>query len=221
MAYWTDLLLSNVTNGADVAYGFFFSDEYQAPNKSDEDYVLDLYETFMGRVPAQEEVDYWVGVLAGGATREDVYTGFTYSDEWKYICYDYGITPNGSAPSAANREENVYAFARRLYTCCLGREADEEGLGYWADLLLSRQATGTGAAYGFFFSDEFVNADYSDREFILRLYSTLMDRVPSEEDIGYWCGELSSGAARNDIFTGFASSQEFKNICDSYSIRVS
>ena len=206
------------TNGADAARGFFFGDEYEARNRSDEEFVRDLYATFMDREPDEDGLDYWVGALANGATREDVFTGFIFSDEWSNICYDYDITPHGDAPSVPTREENVYAFARRLYTCCLGRDGDEEGITYWAELLLSREATGSDAARGFFFSVEFENAEYSDEEFVLRLYSTLMDRVPSEEDVNYWCGELDAGATREEIFTGFASSPEFIFICDRYSI---
>ena len=75
-ADWKDQLLNGRAVGIEVAYGFLFSPEYTQKNKSNEDYVTDLYMLFMGRTPDEEGYKDWVGQLNNGKSRLEVYAGF-------------------------------------------------------------------------------------------------------------------------------------------------
>ena len=105
------------------------------------------------------------------------------------------------------------SFAERLYTTCLGRDSEEEGLKFWSQELANLRITGTEAAQGFFFSKEFEGLKLSDKEYVTRLYRTFMDREPEAEGFNFWISELKSGKSRQYIFDGFSNAQEFAEIC--------
>ena len=57
--------------------------------------------------------------------------------------------------------EGVETFVNSLYSDCLGRTADPSGFDDWCAKLSSGQVSGKQAAYGFFFSQEFITKAYS------------------------------------------------------------
>jgi hypothetical protein len=88
---WSNQLANMKISGSVAAHGFLFSTEFTNRNVSDAEFVTTLYQTFMNRQPDQAGFDDWVGRLASGASREDVFQGFAGSAEWALICSDYGI----------------------------------------------------------------------------------------------------------------------------------
>lgn len=212
--YWTKELKSGKT-GAEVARGFFFSDELIKQNLSDEEFITRLYKTFMDREPEAEGMKYWLEVIKDENGRAIVFDGFVNSQEWANICLKYGIRSGGLATPSFEKEASaeVKGFAERLYTTCLGRESEEAGLEYWAQELANLRKTGTEAALGFFFSDEFVGQNVSDKEFVTRLYKTFMNREPEKGGFDYWMDSLKNGASREQVFYGFATAPEFGDLC--------
>ncbi len=90
--YWAEGLINGKLTGLSCATNFIKSSEYEALNLSDEEYVKNLYLAFMGREYDRGGLDYWLGVLKSGKTRDYVFRGFAYSPEFKDICNSYGIT---------------------------------------------------------------------------------------------------------------------------------
>ncbi|HAF25885.1 MAG TPA: hypothetical protein DCG85_01075 [Lachnospiraceae bacterium] len=117
-----------------------------------------------------------------------------------------------------NNEALVEGFVRRLYRQCLNREPDEEGLRYWKEKLVSKKITGANAGAGFFDSDEFKNSGLSDEDYVETLYKVMMGRASDNEGKAYWVKKLKEGVGRQGVYSGFAGSTEFKNICNSYGI---
>ena len=222
MDYWVDQVKKSGMTGGDLAKNFLFSDEFISKNVSNEDFVETLYKTFFDRESEADGKAYWVGQLKSGAMdKKTVIEGFINSDEWATLCTTYGIPSGGTGKSSVTIEPNeqIVAFATRLYTTCLGREPEADGLKYWSEELANFRVSGTNAALGFFFSDEFVGKNFSNEEYVKRLYLTFMDREYEQEGFDYWVGQLNSGAAtRVDVFNGFSVSPEFGNICASYGI---
>lgn len=107
----------------------------------------------------------------------------------------------------------VRNFATRLYSVALNRTPDQAGLDYWTNRLAARQITGTQAAYGFFFSAEFQNANLSNEQYIQRLYQTFLGRDPEPAGYNYWLTRMADGATRTEVFYGFSGSAEFAGIC--------
>jgi len=175
--------------------------------------------TFFNR-PADAEKVNWINLMNKGWTKMQVINGFINSTEWANLCLNYGIASGTNCkpniliqPSA-----EVESFARRLYTTCLGRDADPRGLSDWASQLANMQISGSEAAHGFFFSGEFIASNISDDEYVKRLYRTFMGREYDQGGYDYWIGQLASGKTREEVFQGFAGSGEWASICAEYGI---
>ncbi|MBP5330564.1 MAG: DUF4214 domain-containing protein [Lachnospiraceae bacterium] len=217
---WIDAVTLRGQTGADLARGFLYSPEFLEKNVSNEDFVRTLYRTFFDREADADGLSGWVAVLDNGGSKEGVIEGFINSTEWANLCLLYGVRSGGTGTPNVQVEPNqaTIDFATRLYTTCLSRSADDNGLMAWARQLANQRDTGTGAARGFFFSTEFTNQNVSNGEYVTRLYRTFMGREPDEAGFNAWVGQLDSGVSREDVFDGFAASQEFGVICSQYGI---
>lgn len=219
--YWTDRVVLEGLSGADLAEGFLFSDEFLGKDLTNEEFLDVLYKTFFDREADEGGKTNWLNAMASGLDKKAVIVGFIDSTEWANLCLTYGLDSGGSGiPNIEVKpNENVTDFAERLYATCLGRTSDPNGLSDWAHQLANRKISGSEAAYGFFFSDEFKNLALDDGEFINRLYRTFMDREADPYGFGYWVNKLSAGVSREEVFMGFAQSLEFAKICSDYGIR--
>ena len=177
-----------------------------------------LYHTFYDRDPDAAGMSYWLGRLKTDATRETVVNDFIESTEWCNVCATYSVRSGAIYHKAEFASRKAIEFATRLYTCCLGREPEEDGLKYWSMALTNLEQTGYDAAKLFFTGDEFVNLKTTDKEFIERLYLTFMDREADEGGLKYWAGRLATGETRENVMKGFASSEEFEKLCKSCGI---
>lgn len=119
---------------------------------------------------------------------------------------------------SAAPEEDVEAFVERLYTFALNRASDQDGKAYWAKKLRMREYTGTAAAYGFIFSDEFQSRAFSHRNYVTTLYMTFFGRYPDADGLEHWVNKLQNGTSREEVFAGFVNSPEFFELCRAYGI---
>lgn len=134
-----------------------------------------------------------------------------YSGMGNVFCKVNGVNYSGTI--RVNDGSLVRNFASRLYSVALTRTPDPSGLDYWTARLSNREITGTQAAYGFFFSAEFQNANLSNEAYIQRLYQTFLGRDPEPSGYNYWLTRMADGASRTEVFYGFSGSAEFAGIC--------
>ncbi|MBO7451968.1 MAG: DUF4214 domain-containing protein, partial [Clostridiales bacterium] len=214
--YWCDLVGNGQLTGADAARSFLKSPEFHDKHLSDEEFLKVLYKTFFDREPDPEGLQYWLGVLKT-TSQDAVVEGFINSTEWCNVCASYGVKSGATNAKATIPSANAVAFAKRLYTECLGREAEKGGLDYWSLALTNLEVTGSGAARLFFESDEFIGFKTDDKEYLTRLYKTFMGRDPDDAGMNYWLGVLKA-QSREAVFNSFVASQEFTDICNSYGI---
>ena len=219
-ADWIAAVTERGQTGADLARGFLYSPEFLNKNVSNEEFVRVLYRTFFNREADADGLAGWVAVLDHGGSKQEIIEGFINSTEWANLCLLYGIRSGGTGTPSIEVDPNsqTIEFATRLYTTCLGRDADPVGLMAWARQLANQRDTGTGAARGFFFSEEFTLQNVSNAEFVNRLYRTFMGREADASGFDAWVAQLDSGVSREEVFNGFAQSQEFGQICASYGI---
>ncbi|MBQ8189525.1 MAG: DUF4214 domain-containing protein [Lachnospiraceae bacterium] len=114
--------------------------------------------------------------------------------------------------------EKVGAFVDRLYTMCLGREAETTGRAYWVSKLCNGEIDGATAAFGFFFSDEYAAKNLSNEEYVEMLYNVILGRESDPVGKADWVSKLDNGVGRIGVYRGFAESNEFSSICGSYGI---
>ena len=215
--YWVDRL-ENGSTGADVAYGFIFSQEFTNKNYSDSDYVEHLYLSLMGRASDTDGKNDWVTHLQNGVSRKYVFRQFINSDEFSNLCNAYQIDKGDVTLDEARDENyNVTRFVVRNYKQFLGRDYDVDGLNDWTGRINGGYGLDQ-VAHGFVFSTECENMNLSNEEFVKILYRGIFDREADEAGLSDWTGRLNAGTSREDVFWGFANSQEFANLVASYGL---
>ena len=150
LAYWCKELADNKQNAADIAYGFFFSTEYKQKNRSDEQYIDDLYETILGREADPEGKASWVKALKDGKSRESVLAGFVNSAEFSGMCDEYNI-PRGTMEEDGSSicNSGVRSFVLRNYTKALGRQGETTGVEDWCNVINKKKLTPAAVAESF------------------------------------------------------------------------
>ncbi len=89
-AFWTAALVAGNTTGAEVADGFFSSDEFVNRGLSDREYVEVLYATFFNRDAEETGIEYWINSIST-TNRRVALIGFANSEEFAILCEKYGI----------------------------------------------------------------------------------------------------------------------------------
>ena len=221
MKYWQDLINNRKRTGSSVAHEFIFSNEYTGQKRTNKQFINDLYYMFFDRKSDTEGYQYWSNNIKNGMSREEVFAGFVNSDEFYNICLGYGITAGYYTTAYPETQvNNVNLFVERLYLTCLGRIGDKAGQEYWVKGLLQQELTGTSCALNFVRSKEFVSLNLSDSDYVERLYNAFLGRKSDKNGKQYWLDLLKNGSyTRENVLKGFASSQEFKDICKSYGIK--
>ena len=211
LEYWK-AQMANGKTAADLVQGFFMSDEMKNKGLSNELFVAYAYSAILGRSPDEAGRKYWVGELDAGVTRTYILVGFVDSKEFENQCKDYGII-KGSMKNLAPMDINpgMTKFTTRLYKNILGRNPDDDGLNYWT-LKLQNGFTGCELIEGFFYSNEFKNKTLTDEQYVDIMYRTLLGREADGPGKEYWLGRIKN-EGRGIILSGFAYSQEFKNLC--------
>lgn len=217
--YWYQKLVSGESTGADVAMGFFFSNEFKEKRLSDGEYVDTLYRVMFNRNADASGRKNWVHKLEIGMSRESVYAGFANSSEFTTVCAGYGVE-RGTIVWNAYRDQNegVTGFVTRLYDKALGRSGDEEGMETWCRIILRREDTVENVAMGFIFSPEFLEKRLSNKEYCVILYRTMLGREYDAVGLRDWVQRLDAGDSRENVFYGFARSREFREIMNEYGI---
>ena len=221
MQYWVKQVEEEGKTGADCARFFLLdSPEFMERYIHPEDFVEKLYGTIFDREPDEEGKKNWVMKLASGLkSRRDVVNDFIESTEWCDVCASYGVKSGAKWHKATKASKKSIDFATRLYSCCLKRDPEADGVEYWSLALTNLEQTGASAAQFFFEGEEFMGFNTTINDYLKRLYTTFMDREPAASEIEYWIGEIKAGRQnRHSILVFFSQSPEFTSICKKYGI---
>ena len=112
----------------------------------------------------------------------------------------------------------LYDFLNRLYITGLGRAADHDGQFVWFNHIIYDGYSGADLVRGILYSPEFLNKNVSNRDFVLIVYRTILDREADAEGLAHWTAQLDSGVSRQQIVEGFLGSVEWANMCRWYGI---
>ncbi len=216
---WTNRLKSKAETGAEVVQGIVFSDEFKNKKLSDENYVTILYSALFDRGPDSSGYNGWVSDLKDGLSRNYVLAGFIGSEEFHKLCAKYGINP-GSIEISGIVDENplITHFVSYIYRYLMGRQNDPKGLEDWVNRLATHTETAAEVVSGFVFSDEFIDKNLSDKDYVSVLYRTILDRDLDNAGFADWCGKLENGMSRLYVLRGFIQSSEFGELCEEYEI---
>ena len=207
--------------GVDVKEGFialakffFNSDEYLLRNKTNSEYVVDLYETFLNRTPSDDEIIYWNGLLEQGLARNVILNYFAYSEEFRL--YMEGLYGAGASRAECNLVNDFYrGFLNRL--------PDTGGFNGWVTWMRDAQCIGSEAvrnlshtiASGFVASGEYASRKRTNREYVEDLYNGILRRGARANEFEYWVSFLDAETYdREKLLTFFTDSAEFQSRVD-------
>lgn len=200
-AIQSSALFLSTSTAADVAYDIIFSSEARDKKLSDEAFVKTLYEGLLGEKPGTAEAKSYVDMLAGGESRQKVFSLVVNSDAFKAHCQELGITPGSYDPAS-------WDFVVYLYRSVLGREPKYSEVDSWASVI-GEEGKAEKFARSLFFSAEAASRYPDDETFVTALYRYLLRREPDSKEISYWMTYLNGGCSREFAFSGVVSSDEF------------
>ena len=214
---WTSEVERIVSLGIDVREGFqalakffFNSEEYHLQNKSDAQFVIDLYQTFLNRDPDPDGFNFWVNYLAQGLTRNMLISQFAYCEEFKL--YVEGLFGSG----ATRPEDNL---VNDLYRGFLNRFPDTAGFNGWVGLMRGAQCAGAQAvrdttcqiALAFIQSVEYGLRGRNNLEYVEDLYNGILRRGGDPGGFVFWVNLLNSWTyTRQQVLKFFTDSEEFQ-----------
>jgi hypothetical protein len=216
--YWISEIERIIALGLDVKEGFialgklfFNSSEYVAKNKNTGEYIIDLYETFLHRTPEKSEINYWIGEIDGGLTRNLVLNNFIFSEEFllfmeEVFCVNPDIRPE-------------YELVNDLYRGFLSRLPEDSGFNFWLNEMQVAQCNGEAEVrdltnqIGLYFihSPEYADRNSNNSEYIEDLYNAILRRGADVPGYIYWLDSLNSGDyTRESLLSEFVISPEFQ-----------
>jgi hypothetical protein len=112
--------------------------------------------------------------------------------------------------------DKVEELLTHYYLNILNRAPDSGGLTYWTDEIITLVSSGGDIKEGFismaqayFYSQEYLDKDRNDEEFVTDLYNTFFNRPPDLGGLNYWTDNLAQGMSRNEALDSFVYSAEF------------
>ena len=219
LIYWTEKLDSLEIDGAGIANGFINSQEFKTRNLNDSDYLEVLYMTFFGRNADIEGKKYWLNHLTNGTSRTEVLSGFVNSQEFSEICDQYGIARGTMQTDGTSiYKPGVRNYVLRMYTKALNRNGETVGVEEWTNRINTKIMSPETVAKSFFNSQEFINRNLNNADYVETLYQTFMDRASDASGKQYWIDQLNNGMSRQQVLEGFSRSVEFSEIMRKYGL---
>ena len=109
--------------------------------------------------------------------------------------------------------KNTKLVPQRFYNFILGRDAEEDGFNSWSNYL--ENGSVASMAISFFTTEEYLNRDINNYQFIEILYNALLMRVPDRDGLSYWLNEINIGnITRGELIGIFLKSSEFRDVSD-------
>jgi len=170
-----------------------------APFDSEEAFVTQLYADFLRRTPDAAGLAFWTERVANdGSNVQDIVEAFMRSPEF--------------APRRA---------VARMYFAYLNRQPDVSGFDFWTRRIATGQSVIEDVSQDFALSPEFLAATrieepagsgtfrpLTDGEFIVYVYSAVLNRRPDQGGFEFWLDRLNDGLNRGTLMTLFSESPE-------------
>jgi hypothetical protein len=217
LAFWEGEAARMYNLGADVnetwramAIAFFSGAEYRSFNRTNSEFVTDLYNTFFNRPPDADGIAYWTGQITSGIPPRVVILSFVFSGEFT----SYMQSLFGSIP-ARPEVDMVVDFYRGF----LDRLPDTGGYESWVARFRAAQCTSRPAVQAeadaisrdFLNSPEYLARSRSNLDFVSDLYNAFMRRGADLAGVSYWENQLNTlSQTRDQLRQVFLSSPEFQ-----------
>jgi YD repeat-containing protein len=180
-----------LSKAREIARGLFQSSEYSARGRTDAQYVVDLYNTYLQRGPDSAGLAYWVNNTQVNG-RMATLKAFEVSTELASLAATVYGTANGGD------DERVEGFVRNFYYGVRQREPTSEELRQQVQRLKEAAAESQGQAVSaaqamgrdLFQSTEY-NSGRTNEEYVTALYEACWQRAPDGPGLSYWVSQVT------------------------------
>jgi hypothetical protein len=223
-AFWAGEVARMSALGANVsevffamAYAFFNSPDYASGNRSDVQFVTDLYRAFFLREPDAGGLVYWTGHLQAGKPRGAVLNDFLFSGEFSA----YMASLFGSAATSRSEVSMVMDFYRGAFD----RLPDTYGFNYWVTRFRAAQCRDAAAITreADVITREFIGSpEYAARQAalappdrapaaVVSLYNMVLRRGGDFAGFRFWVDQVNGPGGLDAVRQGFVASPEFQS----------
>lgn len=196
--------------------------EFLSVYNNDSEYIKTVYEALFGKkIDDNTFKSIYDKIASMQISKPELPFFLANSKEFQQVADQNGIEAvDPDNIKAQESIEKLTDFVKRMYTDALGRNAESGGMNYWTEELLSGRKSAQQVANSFFNSKEFTDKQLSDKEFLDRVYQTIMGRKPDQGGYDYWLGKLGNGSIdRQKLIDSFIYSPEFQKLAQDYGIK--
>ena len=216
-ADWCNKLLYGEVNGAQVAEGILFSDEYIGQGADDASYVNTLYHVFFNRDPDPAGLEVWTNALAEGTERREIMTGFINSTEWANLCTSAGIYSGSTAEPTVELEvtDSSVSYISNLYrNFSLFPPSDAEIQAEATDLLYLR-TTCREIASNIIFSDDYIAIAKisSPSKVVSTFFNAFENRSPLPAESYALINAMNGNINLDYLYNYFVNRKSFATFC--------
>lgn len=191
-----------------VARGLFESTEYAARNRTNTQYVTDLYNAYLQRAPDTSGLNFWVQDAQNNG-RGHTLDSFEVSTEFATLAETiYGTTPAGDNQRVDHFIDEFYLGAYNRFPTSTERQQQEQRLNNAA---VSGQAQVTAEARlmgAEIFQATSYNSTHTDAQYVTDLYEAFLQRAPDGPGLSFWVSKVQN-EGRASALVGFQNSIEF------------
>jgi RHS repeat-associated protein len=199
----------------EIARALFTQTTYEtSPNRTDTQYVADLYYTYLQRAPDDSGLNWWATQAAGGVTNRDtVCNAFEASSEFQTLV----STLYGTATSDNQRTEQ---FVNNFYLGAYGRPATSTELQQYRDDLNGAAAEGQSGVQSHaeamgrtLFASQVSDLSLPAQQFVTNLYEGFLQRGPDAGGLSYWTSQAGTTMqSRQNVLNAFATCGPFREL---------
>jgi uncharacterized protein YkwD len=188
LSYWLTQMQGGMSQAAVVA-AIQSSPEFQ--NLDNSRWLAQVYPSIIGRAAGANDLNYWLGVLGQGTTRQQVVTEMMNSVEY--------------------RRFDGAQWLPGIYQTLLGRAPRAGDMSYWLNVLGSG-ATHEQVIAGILMSPEFgSHTNGQPAGWVDQVYQDLLGRHAGAADLTYWLGVINSGAGEGGAALQIMQSYEYQS----------
>ena len=209
MNFWGILLSSKQITGQMVANAIINSDEAQAQNKTDDEFLEAIYTALLNRPVDDTGKMHWISELQRGVTRSEILEEITASAEFSVICEEYGILND---LFIEEKGIPLFGIVFQQFDIILEDTGNLPAMFVWADRISKVQGTVENMTQTLFLSEEFDSLVCDDTQFIEKVFQAFYGRSALPEELAEWVSKLTLGqTTREVIIHEFNRSAEFQD----------
>ena len=177
-----------------------------------------VFQVYSGSPVAKDiDADGKLDLLSGGTTpTQDQAVVYRWENPFEATSDAYRTAEYQSDQSL----NQIRSFVERFYDTVLDRTAEPYGSNFWTDALVTGVRSGADVAAGFIGSQEFIQRNTTNAEYVNILYEAFFGRAADTGGFNKWITDLENGISRSAVLSGFTGSREFENLTNAYGIRA-